>query len=93
MEGAMHGPSPLRAAADAFAEQSGSALERMVIHRNGNEAWFTITGDAAFYYAVLTLRERQHAVDISPSVPHRKSANDWAARLYRRNDRRTIIPR
>jgi len=65
----MQAPSPLRAAADAFAEQSGSALERMVIHRNGNEAWFTITGDAAFYYAVLTIRDGEHAVDISPQRP------------------------
>ena len=65
----MHAPSPLRAAADAFAEQSGSALERMVIHRNGNEAWFTITGDATFYYAVLTIRDGEHVVDISPQRP------------------------
>ncbi len=65
----MHAPSPLRAAADAFAEQSGAALERMVIHRNGNEAWFTITGDAAFYYAVRTLRGGQEAVDIRPQPP------------------------
>jgi len=69
MEETMHAPSPLRVAADAFAEQSGSALERMVIHRNGNEAWFTITGDAAFYYAVLTIRDGQHTVDISPQPP------------------------
>ncbi len=65
----MQAPSPLRAAADAFAEQSGSALERMVIHRNGNEAWFTIKGDAAFYYAVRTLRGGQEAVDIRPQRP------------------------
>jgi len=65
----MQAPSPLRAAADAFAEQSGSALERMVIHRNGKEAWFTITGDAAFYYAVLTIRDGEHVVDISPQRP------------------------
>jgi len=69
MEGAMQAPRPLRAAADAFAEQSGSALERMVIHRNGEEAWFTITGDAAFYYAVRTLRDGQHTVDIRPQRP------------------------
>ncbi len=65
----MQAPSPLRAAADAFAEQSGSALERMVIHRNGKEAWFTIKGDAAFYYAVRTLRDGQHTVDINPQRP------------------------
>ncbi len=65
----MQAPSPLRAAADAFAEQSGSALERMIIHRNGKEAWFTITGDAACYYAVRTLRGGQEAVDISPQRP------------------------
>ncbi len=65
----MHAPNPLRAAADAFAEQSGSALERMIIHRNGKEAWFTITGDAACYYAVLTIRDGEHAVDISPQRP------------------------
>ncbi len=65
----MHAPSPLRAAADAFAEQSGAALERMVIHRNGKEAWFTITGDTAFYYAVLTIRDGEHAVDIRPQRP------------------------
>ncbi len=65
----MHAPSPLRAAADAFAQQRGAALERMVIHRNGNEAWFTITGDAACYYAVRTLRDGEHAVDISPQRP------------------------
>jgi len=65
----MQAPRPLRAAADAFAEQSGAALERMVIHRNGEEAWFTITGDAAFYYAVRTLREGQEAVDIRPQRP------------------------
>ncbi len=65
----MHAPGPLRTAADAFAEQSGSALERMVIHRNGEESWFTITGDAAFYYAVRTLRDGQHTVDISPQRP------------------------
>ncbi len=65
----MHAPSPLRAAADAFAEKSEAALERMVIHRNGNEAWFTITGDAAFYYAVRTLRDGEHTVDIRPQRP------------------------
>jgi len=65
----MHAPSPLRAAADAFAEQSGAALERMVIHRNGKEAWFTIMGDAAFYYAILTIRDGEHVVDISPQRP------------------------
>jgi len=65
----MQAPSSLRAAANTFVEQSGSALERMVIHRNGNEAWFTIAGDAAFYYAVRTLREGQHTVDISPQRP------------------------
>ncbi len=65
----MRVPSPLRAAADAFAENSGSDLERMVIHRNGNEAWFTIKGDTNCYYAVSTVREGQHAVDISPQRP------------------------
>ncbi len=65
----MHTPSPLRAAADAFVEQRGAALERMVIHRNGTEAWFTITGDAAFYYAVRTLRDGEHTVDIRPQRP------------------------
>ena len=65
----MHAPSPLRAAADAFAEQSGAALEGMVIHRNGNEAWFTITGDVTFYYAILTIRNGEHVVDISPQRP------------------------
>ncbi len=65
----MHTPSPLRTAADAFVEQRGAALERMVIHRNGTEAWFTIKDDAACYYAVLTLRDGEHAVDIRPQRP------------------------
>jgi len=58
----MQAPSPLRAAADAFVEQSGAALERMVIHRNGKEAWFTIKGDAAFYWAVVTILARESNV-------------------------------
>lgn len=65
----MQVPSPLRAAADAFAENSGRELERMVIHRNGNEAWFTIKGDVSFYYAISTLRAGHQAVDISPQRP------------------------
>ncbi len=52
----MQAPSPLRAAADTFAENSGRELERMVIHRNGNEAWFTIKGDANFYERGITGR-------------------------------------
>jgi len=62
-------PNPFRAAADAFAETSGSALERMVIHRTGNEAWFTIAGDVKCYYAALSRREGQPAIDIRPQRP------------------------
>lgn len=65
----MQAPRPVPAAADAFVEQRGAARERMVIHRNDHEAWFTITGDAAWYDAVLTLRDGQHAVDICPQRP------------------------
>ncbi len=61
--------SPLRAPAAAFVEQRKAALERTVIHRNGTEAWFTITGDATFSYAVRTLHDGHHAVDISPQRP------------------------
>ncbi len=61
--------SPLRAAAAAFVEQREAALERMVIHRNGNAAMITITGDATFSYAVRTLHDGHHAVDISPQRP------------------------
>ncbi len=62
-------PSPLRAAADAFAENTGMELERMIIHRNGNEAWFTIKGETNFYYAVDTRGEGQQVVDIRPQRP------------------------
>lgn len=65
----MQVPNPLRVAADAFAESSGLRLERMVIHRDGNEAWFTIKDNANFYHAVLTIRHGGQVVDISPQRP------------------------
>ncbi len=69
MKDRMRVPSPLRAAVDALAEKRGVALERMVIYRQGNEAWFTIKDDTNFYYAVGSMREGQPAVDISPQRP------------------------
>ncbi len=69
-------PEPIRAMTDFFARENGAEVERM-IHRRGNEAWFTITGDLNFYHATFTMQNGKPNVVISPKTPSPEVIKRW----------------